>query len=69
MYFAFKWKHRDGSTVEFRPGGWYSDDPVKAGWLNRESELSSNWPIIPPGIRDWLEQSCELIEFRGVVPD
>jgi hypothetical protein len=39
MHFAFKWKHRDGSSIRFSPEGWHSDDPAKAGWLNQESEL------------------------------
>ena len=30
MNFAFKWKHRDGSIVEFSAQGWRSDDPGKA---------------------------------------
>jgi len=67
MHFAFKWKHRDGSTIEFCPGGWDSDDPAKARWLNQESELLSSWPVIPAEIRVWLQQNCELIEFRAIV--
>ena len=67
MHFAFKWKHRDGSTIEFSPGGWHSDDPAKAGWLNRESELLSPWPVIPMQTRTWLQQNCELIEFSAIV--
>jgi hypothetical protein len=67
MHFAFKWKHRDGSTIAFSPGGWDSDDPAKAGWLNQESELLGSWPVIPMGIRAWLQQNCELIDFRAIV--
>jgi hypothetical protein len=67
MHFAFKWKHRDGSTIGFSPEGWHSDDPAKVGWLNQESELLSSWPVIPAGIRTWLQQNCELIEFRAIV--
>jgi hypothetical protein len=69
MYFAFKWTHRDGSTVEFAPGGWHSDDPAKTNWLKTESGLLNSWPIIPIRIRLWLQQQCELTEFRGIVPD
>jgi hypothetical protein len=69
MYFAFKWKHLDGSMIEFAPEGWYSDDPVKTEWLRTESGLSKAWPLIPITIRLWLQHHCELIEFRGVIPD
>src|ERR1700741_1142657 len=34
--------HRDGSTVEFSPAGWASDDPVKADWLAKMNQLSSS---------------------------
>jgi hypothetical protein len=27
---CFKRRHRDGSTVEFNPNGWITDDPIKA---------------------------------------
>jgi hypothetical protein len=69
MYFAFKWKHRDGSIIEFGPAGWYSDDPVKTDWLRIESEQANVWPIIPVRIRLWLQQQCELLEFEGMVPE
>jgi hypothetical protein len=54
--------------VDFGPAGWYSDDPLKTAWLATECELS-NWPIIPASIRLWLQQHCELMEFRGIVLD
>jgi hypothetical protein len=69
MYFAFKWKHEDGTTVKFEPAGWFSDDPAKMKWLTTESGLSNPWPIIPAAIRLWLRMQCELIEFTGIVPD
>jgi hypothetical protein len=64
MNFAFKWEHRDGSIVEFSPAGWKSDDPEKADWLTKMNQLSSSSPVIAPGIRIWLQEHCELIEFR-----
>jgi hypothetical protein len=64
MNFAFKWEHRDGSIVEFSPAGWKSDDPEKADWLTKMNQLSSSSPVIGPGIRIWLQEHCELIEFR-----
>jgi hypothetical protein len=69
MYFAFKWKHLDGATVDFEPAGWFCNDPVKMEWLRTESGLSNPWPVIPAAIRLWLQQQCELIEFRGIVPE
>jgi hypothetical protein len=65
MNFKFKWKDRDGSIVEFSPAGWKSGDPGKAEWLTKMNQLSSSTPAIAPGIRIWLDQHCELIEFRG----
>ena len=69
MYFAFKWKHLDGATVDFEPAGWFCNDAVKMEWLRKESGLSNPWPVIPAAIRLWLQQQCELIEFRGIVPE
>jgi hypothetical protein len=65
MDFAFKWKHKDGSIVEFSAAGWRSDDPEKAEWLIKMNQLTSSTPAIAPGIRIWLQQYCDLIEFRG----
>jgi hypothetical protein len=45
--------------------GLRSDDPGKADWLTKMNQLSSSAPAIAPGIRIWLQQYCELIEFRG----
>jgi hypothetical protein len=55
--------------IEFAPEGWHSDDSTKTEWLQTESGLSKAWPLIPVAIRLWLQNHCELIEFRGVVPD
>jgi len=55
--------------VEFAPDGWSSDDPAKTAWLKIGSGRSNPWPIIPAAIRLWLQQQCELIEFRGIVPE
>jgi hypothetical protein len=67
MNFCFKWRHRDGSTVEFSPAGWASDDPLKADWLSRMHQLSSSGPAIPPVIRMWLQRECELINVSGPI--
>jgi hypothetical protein len=64
MNFRFKWKHRDGSIAEFSPAGWKSDDPGKAEWLTKMNQLSSSTPAIAPVIQLWLQQYCDLIEFR-----
>jgi hypothetical protein len=63
--FCFKWRHRDGSTVEFNRNGWISDDPIKADWLSEMNQLYSSTPGIPPGIRNWLQEHCELTGFSG----
>jgi hypothetical protein len=65
MNFAFKWRHRDGSIVEFSSRGWSSNDPQKASWLAKMNELCSSPAAISPGIRRWLQEHCELIAFSG----
>ena len=62
--FSFKWRHQDGSTVEFNPSGWASDDPLKADWLLKMNELCSSKPAICPIVRLWLREYCELIDFQ-----
>jgi hypothetical protein len=66
MNFALKWKHLDGSMVEFSETGWRSDDPEKAGWLTKMNDLSSAETGIAPGVRICLQQYGNLVEFRGV---
>ena len=61
--FYLKWRHHDGSTIEFSPAGWTSNDPQKAFWLRKMDQLSSSVPSIPPVIRNWLLQECELVAF------
>jgi hypothetical protein len=62
--FCFRWRHRDGSTVEFNPSGWVSSDPSKADWLVKMNELCSSKPAICPVVRFWLREYCELIDFH-----
>jgi hypothetical protein len=59
------WRHSDGSLVEFSEIGWRSTDPEKSDWLVKMSELCSAAPVIPPVIRMWLEENCELIGLEG----
>ena len=63
--FCFKWRHRDGSTIEFSANGWSSDDPAKADWLSKMNQLHGSNSDIPTVVRDWLKQECELIDIRG----
>lgn len=63
--FLFRWKHADGSIVEFSDQGWGSDDPEKNEWLNKMSQLSASYPVLSPAIRMWLRENCQLIEFSG----
>jgi hypothetical protein len=63
--FLCAWRHVDGSTVTFSPAGWTSTDPDKATWLKAMNDLVSSYPAIAPCVRHWLEQECQLIEFRG----
>jgi hypothetical protein len=57
------WRHWDGSLVEFYDTGWRSTDPEKAEWLNKVSWLSASARTMPPVIKMWLEENCELIGF------
>ena len=61
--YYLKWRHRDGSTIEFSPAGWTSNDPLKTDWLTKMSQLPSSVPSIPPVIRTWIREECELISF------
>jgi hypothetical protein len=54
------WRHSDGSLVQLSETGWRSTDPEKNEWLVKMSELCSTAPVIPPVIRMWLEEYCEL---------
>jgi hypothetical protein len=62
--FCFKWRHQDGSIVEFNSSGWASNDPLKVDWLLKMNELCSSKPTICPAVRFWLREYCELIDFR-----
>src|ERR1700751_3249280 len=65
MSFRFRWKHKDGSIVEFSEKGWTADDPEKDAWLNKMSAGCSPSPALTLGIRIWLRSNCELVESRG----
>jgi hypothetical protein len=67
MIFLFRWKQKDGSIVEFSDRGWKADDPEKEAWLVKMSELCSAAPVIAPGIRVWLKETCQLVEYKGPV--
>jgi|GEM_PF-1735922 hypothetical protein len=63
--FLFRWRHKDGSIIEFSEQGWNSDDPKKRRWLTRTSGLCSSSPALTPRIKIWLKNNCRLIEFTG----
>jgi hypothetical protein len=65
MTFLIRWKHKDGSLVEFSDHGWRSDDPKKNEWLIKINELCSTSPLIAPIIRIWLQETCQLAESKG----
>lgn len=65
MRFTVTWRHADGSLVEFSETGWKSADTEKSDWLTRMSNLCSTVPTIPPVIKQWLEENCELVEVQG----
>jgi hypothetical protein len=57
------WRHSDGSVVAFYETGWRSTDPEKSEWLTKMSRLCGTAPYLPPIIKMWLEDNCELIGF------
>jgi hypothetical protein len=65
MRFTVTWRHSDGSVVEFSESGWKSADTEKSDWLRTMSDLSGTAPAIPPVIKLWLEENCELVDFQG----
>lgn len=65
MSFLFRWKHKDGSIVEFSDHGWRSDDAEKSVWLIKMSDLCSSSPVLAPIIKIWLQENCQLVEFTG----
>jgi hypothetical protein len=65
MNILFKWRHRDGSLVEFSKDGWKTNDAEKTKWLTQSSGLCSSSPMVSPAIRDWLSAHCQLIAFYG----
>jgi hypothetical protein len=66
--FRIKWRHQDGSTIEFSPRGWASDDPWKARWLFKMNDLCSSSPAICPVVRSWLREywnTANLLTFNA----
>jgi hypothetical protein len=66
MSFRFRWRHNDGSIVEFSEKGWRTDDPEKDAWLNKMSVRNSPSPVFTLGIKIWLQKNCQLVESGGV---
>ena len=66
MSFRFRWKHKDGSIVEFSEKGWRTDDPGKNAWLNKMSVRNGPSSVLTLGIKIWLQRNCQLVEFRGL---
>jgi hypothetical protein len=60
--FRFTWRHMDESTITFGPDGWTSTDSDKEAWLNTMSRLTSSKPTVPPLVRIWLAEECQLVE-------
>jgi hypothetical protein len=66
MSFRFRWRHKDGSIVDFSEKGWRTDDPGKDAWLNKMSVRNSPSPVLTLGIKIWLQRNCQLVELRGL---
>jgi hypothetical protein len=66
MSFRFRWKHKDGSIVEFSERGWRTDDPGKEAWLTKMSVRNSPSPVFTLGVKIWLQKNCQLVESGGL---
>jgi hypothetical protein len=66
MSFLFRWKHQDGSIVEFSEKGWRADDPEKEAWLIKMSAPGSPSPVLTIAMKIWLQTNCQLVESRGL---
>jgi hypothetical protein len=66
MSFRYRWKHKDGSIVEFSEKGSRTDDPGKDAWLNKMSVRNSHSPVLTLGIKIWLQRNCQLVESGGL---
>jgi hypothetical protein len=51
--------------LEFGPTGWTSDDPQKIDCLLKSYQPSGSGVAIPPDVRKWLQEECELTDFSG----
>ena len=65
MNFIFRWKHKDGSIVEFSEKGWRAEDPEKDVWLRKMSARCSPSPVLTLAIKIWLRKNCKPVDFRG----
>lgn len=63
MSFTFKWKHKDGSIVEFSEKGWTAEDPQKSAWLRKMSEDPRPSPVLTRAIKLWLRKNCQPVDF------
>jgi Phage integrase family len=66
MTFRYRWKHKDGSIVQFSEKGSRTDDPGKDAWLNKMSMRNSHSPVLTLGIKIWLQRNCQLVESGGL---
>jgi hypothetical protein len=66
MSFQFRWKHKDGSIIEFSEKGWRADDPEKAAWLNKMSADGTPSPVLTLAIKIWLQSNCALVKSKGL---
>jgi hypothetical protein len=65
MSFIFRWKHKDGSIVEFCEKGWRAEDPENNAWLSKMSGRCGPSPVLTRTIKIWLQKNCKPVDFRG----
>jgi hypothetical protein len=63
MSFTFKWKHKDGSIVEFSEKGWRAEDPEKSAWLSEMSAHCCPSPVLTRAIKLWLRKNCKPVDL------
>jgi hypothetical protein len=62
MSFTFKWKHKDGSIVEFSERGWRAEDPKKNAWLSKMSAHCCSSPVLTRAMKIWLRKNCKPVD-------
>jgi hypothetical protein len=67
MRFMATLQYSDGSIREFSEAGSKSANTERNDWLTTISDVGSTAPEIPPVIKPWLEEKCELLDSSDLL--